>query len=246
MESDSRLKHRDRWKRHVAERRRRNLDTERAVRCPCVRVRLEWKRANRSDCGHFRAVSVYLEAADRRQHARWVRYMVELRPQGVASEFLLCYGPSRGRFKRQRANGSKCGDVRAIATCVGRRARGNDPLDGAVEWINHGPPVPWARGIEYRNQYLIDSNGNVQVAQPGTSGASQFIWNATAGGATDDGTVVWTNTGSGIWQETRPMQLDSSLSMQTATCKPLPPQEPLAPRCRPGRKVPARRRKTAA
>ncbi len=73
--------------------------------------------------------------------------------------------------------------------------------DGAVEWINHGPPVPWARGIEYRNQYLIDSNGNVQsVAQPGTSGASQFIWNATAGGATDDGTVVWTNTGSGIWQ----------------------------------------------
>jgi len=45
----------------------------------------------------------------------------------------------------------------------------------------------------------VDSNGNVQVVTTaGTTGSSTPSWNTTGGDTTTDGTVTWTNEGSGI------------------------------------------------
>ncbi|HUC16994.1 MAG TPA: right-handed parallel beta-helix repeat-containing protein [Acetobacteraceae bacterium] len=45
----------------------------------------------------------------------------------------------------------------------------------------------------------IDANGNIQrVTTAGTTGASLLAFNAAVGGTTADGTVTWTNAGSGI------------------------------------------------
>jgi hypothetical protein len=44
---------------------------------------------------------------------------------------------------------------------------------------------------------IIDSNGNMEIATTaGTSSSSPPSWNATPGGTTNDGTVVWTNGGA--------------------------------------------------
>ncbi|MGA8533374.1 MAG: hypothetical protein WB615_04645, partial [Candidatus Tumulicola sp.] len=96
--------------------------------------------------------------------------------------------------------------------------------DGGVEWLNQGPPTIWARGIDYRpGQFFVDTNSKVQsVAIGGTSGATQFRWNATPGATTGDGTVVWVNTGSGIWQANAAYAagqfvVDSNGNLQTVT-----------------------------
>ncbi len=97
--------------------------------------------------------------------------------------------------------------------------------DGAVQWVNHGPPTLWARGVAYRaGQFFVDSNGNVQALdRAGTSGATQLIWNATVGGTTsNDGTVAWLNAAAGVWQANTAYAVgqfvvDSNGNLQTVT-----------------------------
>lgn len=98
-------------------------------------------------------------------------------------------------------------------------------VDAGVQWINHGPSVEkwgidapvsaptvtqaplantypaWAMDTYYSTSYLIqDTNLNIQKATTfGKTGSVQPAWNGTTGGTTADGTVVWTNQGSGVY-----------------------------------------------
>jgi hypothetical protein len=83
---------------------------------------------------------------------------------------------------------------------------GNTPgelkTDGAVTWINQGNPASptgtWAALHTYlgTTNRILDSNGNVEISTtPGLSGALEPPWNATLGGTTNDGIVIWTNAG---------------------------------------------------
>jgi hypothetical protein len=60
----------------------------------------------------------------------------------------------------------------------------------------------WAASTAYTaGQFVIDSNGAIQVVQtPGTSAATAPTWNTAIAGATADGNVTWLNNGPWAWQ----------------------------------------------
>jgi hypothetical protein len=64
------------------------------------------------------------------------------------------------------------------------------------------PLLQWQPQTKFAaNEYMVDSNGNVQVVQTaGTTGAVPPQWNTNYGQTTKDGTVVWTNNGPASWQ----------------------------------------------
>jgi hypothetical protein len=81
---------------------------------------------------------------------------------------------------------------------------GSTTADGTVlRWVNQGPasaftPAAWQAGHLYNTLHalILDGNGNIEmVTTRGTSGGSLPAFNATPGGTTHDGTVIWTNVG---------------------------------------------------
>jgi len=65
---------------------------------------------------------------------------------------------------------------------------------------------PWrARTAYVTGQGIVDSNGNIQIVQtqtgkpPGQSDAAPPTWNPSMGQTTKDGTIVWMNSGPGVW-----------------------------------------------
>jgi hypothetical protein len=60
----------------------------------------------------------------------------------------------------------------------------------------------WSASVAYTaGQFVIDSNGTIQVVQTaGTSAAAAPTWNTTTAGTTTDGNVIWLNNGPWVWQ----------------------------------------------
>jgi Ice-binding-like len=79
---------------------------------------------------------------------------------------------------------------------------GGSTTDGGVTWLDQGvtsPPVfsGWAAGLHTLGAEIVDPNNNIElVTIAGTSGAKIPTFNTTAGRATFDGTVTWTNVGT--------------------------------------------------
>jgi hypothetical protein len=78
---------------------------------------------------------------------------------------------------------------------------GGITVDGSAVWQNAGKPsLPWLASTVFQIESLIlDKNGNFQLVTvgPGTSGATVPTWNTTVGGTTADGSLTWTNIGTG-------------------------------------------------
>jgi hypothetical protein len=79
--------------------------------------------------------------------------------------------------------------------------------DGTIYWRNFGQPGVWQPNFDTSGYVtatnggcILDSNGNLQVVDvPGTTGATEPVWNVTQGGTTpSDGGVTWLNCGPGI------------------------------------------------
>jgi hypothetical protein len=106
---------------------------------------------------------------------------------------------------------------------------GTSDNDGAIIWINEGPPTLWLPNTAYAvHKCFVDPNNNIQEVQTaGTSGASQFIWNPNSGasttddaGTTSESPLKWLNAGPGIWQPNQAYSkgqfvLDSNGNTQT-------------------------------
>ena len=70
--------------------------------------------------------------------------------------------------------------------------------DGSVQWLNAGPLGAWfANTVYYAFQCILDSNGNIQLSNPGTSGSTEPTWATTLGTTTSDGSVTWFCLGPG-------------------------------------------------
>lgn len=97
------------------------------------------------------------------------------------------------------SGGTSGGTTPAWTTVAGTTTTDND-----VTWIDEGSlnqalTNNWQPSHDYTQPYIhfIDSNGNIEVSTTtGTSDVSQPVWNLTVGGATPDGSVVWTNAGA--------------------------------------------------
>jgi len=77
---------------------------------------------------------------------------------------------------------------------------GSLKTDGSVVWIDQGAlgagtMVSWLANHPYGTLRILDTNNNVELSTPGTSGASQPIWNTTPGLTTTDNGVTWKNLG---------------------------------------------------
>jgi len=106
---------------------------------------------------------------------------------------------------------------------VWNTAIGQSTPDGNFAWINSGPRS-WQANTAYApGQYIIDSNGYVQIVQTaGTSNATQPAWNITIGQSTPDASVIWINSGPGSWRANAvyaagQYALDSNNNLQCAT-----------------------------
>jgi hypothetical protein len=73
-------------------------------------------------------------------------------------------------------------------------------ISGLV-WNNLGHSSWQPNTFFNSGQAIIDSNGQIQIAQiGGTSGTTAPIWNETANATTTDTAVIWVNHGPLIWQ----------------------------------------------
>jgi hypothetical protein len=72
--------------------------------------------------------------------------------------------------------------------------------NGAATWSIPYTSGPWTAGASYlQYQQIQDPNTNIQqVRTPGRTGGSQPVWNMTVGGTTQDGSVIWVNTGTNL------------------------------------------------
>lgn len=102
--------------------------------------------------------------------------------------------------------------------------------DGTVKWTNIGAKVQWSsiggNTDVSTAQTVLDAAGNKQTAKgPGKSGASEPTWNATKGGATVDGTMLWNNAGSFSGANVKPWQyayaFKNSLLAHPSTASPI-------------------------
>jgi phage tail-like protein len=77
---------------------------------------------------------------------------------------------------------------------------GQPTTDGQVTWTNSGPGKWQANTVFPPGQYIIDSNGNLQVVLPsaGTNvtGSLQPTWPAAVGQTQVDGTITWLCAGA--------------------------------------------------
>lgn len=83
---------------------------------------------------------------------------------------------------------------------------GQTTIDGGITWLNKGKFVPivsgryadneWKGGGSYALSVVIDTNLNIQSSVVGGSnGNTMPVWNAQAGGITNDNIVRWQNFG---------------------------------------------------
>jgi hypothetical protein len=74
-------------------------------------------------------------------------------------------------------------------------------FDGTVTWVKKGRLV-WQPNTNYAvGAAILDSNGNIEIAESaGISGKTPPSWNAAAGQTTVDAAVVWAYKGSVLWQ----------------------------------------------
>jgi hypothetical protein len=83
---------------------------------------------------------------------------------------------------------------------------GANTTDGGVTWLFQGAlsvftPAAWVPNNPYiKGAIILDPNGNIQLVTTsphgGSSGGTIPTFNATAGGTTTDGTIIWTNVGA--------------------------------------------------
>jgi phage tail-like protein len=84
---------------------------------------------------------------------------------------------------------------------VWNTATGQSTTDATVTWINSGPRSWQANATYAVGQYILDSNGNIQIVQiAGKSDAREPGWDITIGQSTTDATVTWINSGPGPWR----------------------------------------------
>ncbi len=76
----------------------------------------------------------------------------------------------------------------------------------AIETFGTVLQATWNASIAYAvGQFVIDSNGAIQVVQTaGTSAATNPTWSTSIAGTTTDGTVIWINNGPWAWQPNTP------------------------------------------
>ena len=75
---------------------------------------------------------------------------------------------------------------------------GQTLTDGGVTWENIGSPPAWPGAAQTLTLIteIVDSNGNLQIAQQtGESGASAPTWSTVTGALTADNTQIWKNAG---------------------------------------------------
>ncbi len=104
---------------------------------------------------------------------------------------------------------------------------GQTTSDGSVTWKNNGSASWQANTLFTADQFIFDSNGNMQhVLTPGTSGSVQPVWNSVYLQTTDN-SVIWINNGSGnppiiqpALAQARVNQLSEQLSQVMAQQEP--------------------------
>ena len=94
-----------------------------------------------------------------------------------------------------------------VADKLAKAHAANVPVASNVPaWINNGPvtlgSTAWQPRAAYlAGQFVLDSNGNLQTVQVAAmSGVSEPAWNGNPGDVTVDGTLKWSNGGTGKWQ----------------------------------------------
>ena len=81
--------------------------------------------------------------------------------------------------------------------------------DGTVRWQNLGKPGTWMPSFSYPGPsfVILDSNGNLQDTQSGsTTGVSAPTWATTVGATTNDGSYTWVCLGPGTVYSTASIQ----------------------------------------
>ncbi|GAC1658018.1 MAG: hypothetical protein NVS4B13_00250 [Candidatus Elarobacter sp.] len=108
---------------------------------------------------------------------------------------------SNGNIQRVQNDGGGTSGATQPAWNVSPGATTSDGSAHPITWFNVGPGT-WQANTDYRlNQFIFDANGNLQVIQTGgSSGPSQYKWNAQRGARTIDGGVTWVNGGPAAWQ----------------------------------------------
>jgi len=81
---------------------------------------------------------------------------------------------------------------------------GQTTPDSGVTWENLGHSVWQPNIVIHAGQAIIDSNGNIQLAQiGGTTGAAIPSWNRILSATSSDASITWTNSGILIWQSAK-------------------------------------------
>lgn len=130
------------------------------------------------------------------------------------------YGPSSDSGSATTGTGTTGGTQPTWSPTIGTWT-----VDGGQQWLNRGsnlqnwgiaaptnaptvtqsslsPSVPnWMANTYYTTSFLIqDEAGFIQLVTTfGSTGASEPTWDETPGGTTADGSVIWTNQGTGTY-----------------------------------------------